>query len=156
MAPSTLTLKVGCPIILLTNLSPATGLANGTRLICKRFTSKVIEATIATGHHKNKCVFIPRITRYSNEADLTMPIHFKRRHFPLRLAFAMTINRSQGQTLSRVGIYLPQSVFAHGQFYTAASRTPLDTDTTIMAVNSKIEGLPDRYTKNVVFQEVLH
>ena len=37
-------------------------------------------------------------------------------------AFAMTINKAQGQTLQRVGIYLDTPCFSHGQLYVAASR----------------------------------
>ena len=36
--------------------------------------------------------------------------------------YAMTINRSQGQTLTKVGIYLLQSVFIHCQLYVTMSR----------------------------------
>ena len=39
-----------------------------------------------------------------------------------RAAFAMTINKAQGQTLQRVGIYLDTPCFSHGQLYVAASR----------------------------------
>ena len=34
----------------------------------------------------------------------------------------MTINKSQGQTLQKVGIFLQNPVFAHGQLYVAISR----------------------------------
>lgn len=85
----------------------------------------MLEAEIATGSQAGRIVLIPRITRYSRQDDPISPVHFRRRQLPIRLAFAMTINRSQGQTLSRVGVFLPTPVFAHGQLYAAASRTPV-------------------------------
>ncbi|XP_078430033.1 uncharacterized protein LOC144702044 [Wolffia australiana] len=55
--------------------------------------------------------------------DATMPLHKLRLKigciYPVRLAFAMTIKKSQGQTLNTVGLYLPNPLFTHGQLYVA-------------------------------------
>ena len=51
-----------------------------------------------------------------------VPIEFKRTQFPIRLAFAMTINKSQGQTLSVCALDLETPCFYHGQLYVTCSR----------------------------------
>ena len=116
-----LNLKVGAPIILIRNLNRAAGLMNGTRLSvtsCLRYT---IQATVLTGTHKGNSVCIPRINLTVSDDD-DLPIKFIRRQFPVKLAFCMTINKSQGQTFSKVGLLLATRPFSHGQVYVALSR----------------------------------
>jgi ATP-dependent exoDNAse (exonuclease V) alpha subunit len=100
---------VGVPIILLRNLSRRQGLCNGTRLKVLGFKSNVIQAQVITGPASGNIVLIPRIDMSSSENLL--PFIMVRHQFPVKLAFAMTINKSQGQTLNKVGLYLPKSVF---------------------------------------------
>jgi ATP-dependent DNA helicase PIF1 len=58
----------------------------------------------------------------SESDDISLPFKFKRKQFPIRLSFAMTINKAHGQTIPHVGIYLPEPVFSHGQLYIALLR----------------------------------
>jgi ATP-dependent DNA helicase PIF1 len=51
---------------------------------------------------------------YHGFRDEMFPFQFKRKQFPIRLSFAMTINKAQGQTIPNVGVYLPKPVFSHG------------------------------------------
>ena len=147
-------MKIGCPIILLRNLDPANGLCNGTRLICKRFDPNVINAEIAVGQHAGVRVLLPRIPLAPSEEDM-FPFKLKRTQFPIRLSFAMTINKAQGQTIPNVGVYLPDSVFSHGQLYVALSRGISRRTTKVLVKPVKEFHQAGIYTSNVVYQEVL-
>lgn len=120
--PHDLILKNGVPVMLLRNLNPAVGLTNGTILIVRRLGQYTIDAEIVTGPRRfqHRIHAIPRITIYVK--DRRLPGKLQRLQFPVVLAFAMTINKSQGQTLSRVGLSLKMQPFSHGQLYVALSR----------------------------------
>jgi hypothetical protein len=150
LPPGELKLKVGVPIILLRNLNPLEGLCNGTRLIVCNLQSKVIDAEIITGSHIGKRVFIPRITLSSSESSL--PFTLKRLQFPVRIAFSITINKAQGQTLKWVGLYLPQPVFSHGQLYVALSRVISYHCIKVLISHGNYQG--DCQTKNIVYNEI--
>jgi ATP-dependent DNA helicase PIF1 len=114
---SYLELKVGTPIMLLRNLD-APRLCNGTRLSVKSLMPHVIEATILIGCANGEDVFIPPIPIIPTD----MPFEFKRLEFPIRLAFVMSINKAQGQSLKVAGINLETPTFSHGQLYVTSSR----------------------------------
>ncbi|XP_025421005.1 uncharacterized protein LOC112691082 [Sipha flava] len=113
-----LILRVGIPIMLLRNLKPPK-LCNRTRLKVKALHRNIVEATILTECAKGETVFVPRIPLILNDH----PFEFKRLQFPLKVCFAMTINKSQDQTLKFAGIDLRENCFSHGQFYVACSLT---------------------------------
>ncbi|XP_050065047.1 ATP-dependent DNA helicase PIF1-like [Aphis gossypii] len=105
LPPHNLQLKVGSVVIMLRNINQPR-LCNGTRLAIKKLLNNVIEATILKGKYKGEDVLIPRIPMIPTD----VPFEFKRLQFPVRLAFAMTINKSQGQSLSVCGINLETHV----------------------------------------------
>nr|GFB97816.1 ATP-dependent DNA helicase PIF1-like [Tanacetum cinerariifolium] len=100
LPPHRLQLKVGPPIILLRNLKLTGSLCNGTRMIVTQLLNKVIEARIITGTRISEKVFLPRISLINR--DLEMPFLFKRKQFPVKLSYAMTINKSQEPRLLKV------------------------------------------------------
>jgi ATP-dependent DNA helicase PIF1 len=146
MPPHRLALKVGVPVILLRNLDTSSALCNGTRLIVRRLARRLIVAEIVGGSHAGTVLNILRITTSSKGNH--WPFTLLRRQFPVQLAFAMTINKAQGQTMGTVGIYLPELVFTHGQLYVALFRATSVGNVSMHCPN-------EESTTNVVYTELL-
>ena len=144
-----LALKRGCPLMLLRNLDPQNGLCNGTRMVLLEIQPRVLHCRILGGDHAGKEVLIPRITIQPSSEDLPIPL--SRRQFPVRLAFAMTINKAQGQSVSHVGLDLQTAVFSHGQLYVALSRCTSPARIKVLFAADK----EDMKTTNIVYQEVI-
>ena len=145
-----LVLKQGAPVMLLRNLQagPNCSLRNGTRMIVKRLMDRTVDCEVAVGTCKGARIFLPRIPMFDRSNKF--PFTLVRRQFPIRVAFAVTINKGQGQENQRVGIYLPEPVFAHGQLYTAFSRGKRAENVSVL-INDNKEG----FTDNIVYKELL-
>ncbi len=119
--PHKLNLFNGAVCTLIRNLNVKEGLGNGTKCIVRHISTFVIEVEIVGGVFDKVKRKIPRIPF---DATAFGTISFVRLQFPLKLAYAMTANRSQGQTfVGRVLVDTTSEAFSHGQVYVAASRT---------------------------------
>ena len=133
--------------MLIQNLSIDEGLGNGTRLLISKMTGNALCCEILTGDKSGEIVFLSRITICSeNDYSFT----FKRRQFPVKLAFAMPINKSQGQTFENISLDLQKDVFSHGQLYVALSRVR-SWNAFKLYFNKEIER---KNIKNYVYQEM--
>ena len=148
LPPARLRLRIGAPVMLLRNLFPQEGLCNGTRMVVTRLGKASIQCRILGGDFHDQIRIIPR-TKLS-AADSGLPYTVSRVQLPVRLCFAMTINKSQGQSFQDVGVDLRESVFTHGQFYVAVSRA---TDVKNCMILTHPES--NERVLNVVFPEVL-
>lgn len=107
--------------MLLRNLCPQEGLCNGTRMVVTTLRTHCIEACLLGGDFDRQLRVLPRVKL--SATDSSLGISLSRKQFPVRLCFAMTINKSQGQSFHTVGLDLRTPVFTHGQFYVGVSRT---------------------------------
>ena len=81
--------------------------------------------------------------------DTALPFDFERTQFPIKPSFCMTINKSQGQTLDFVALWLGDDcVFTHGQLYVALSRVA-SIRNIIIALNNV-----NKLTRNVVYRDI--
>jgi ATP-dependent DNA helicase PIF1 len=94
--------------------------------------NNIIEATILNGKIKGK--------------DVRYVVRVKRLQFPVRFAFAMTINKAQGP-LQVCGLNLENPCFSHGQLYVACSHVGKPSDLFVYT--------PEGKTKNIVYKKAL-
>ncbi len=122
--PYELKLKTNTLAMIMRNVNFSSGLVNGQKCVLHAVNrnSRVIQAELLTEEKPHPIVFVPRINFTATVGKRGNGISFSRVQFPLRTAYSITINKSQGQTLSRIGLDLRSAAFAHGQLYVALSR----------------------------------
>ena len=147
-------LKSGVPLMMLRNVDPSSGLVNGARMtfLSVSGNGRVMYCSIYDENFRTQVtVAIPQISLRPTEKEY--PFEWSRRQFPVRVAFATTINKAQGDSLKKIGVWLKQPVFGHGQFYVAPSRVGAP-DRCTFAIKT-MPGEPFNKTRNVVYKEVL-
>ncbi|XP_076069758.1 uncharacterized protein LOC143041634 [Oratosquilla oratoria] len=131
-----LKLKIGSIVMVIRNIRPPK-LCNGTRIMVTNLQKNIIVGKILSGVYREQ-VLLPL-------ESTNTPVHFKRKQFPVKLSYAMTINKSQGQTFQRCGLLLDTAqCFAHGQLYMACSR--------VTNWNSLIIPMVDENEVNIIFR----
>jgi ATP-dependent DNA helicase PIF1 len=118
MPPFDLEVTAWAPLLCLSNIDLKNGLMNGTKVLCLETAPDAILVRILSEHFFGREVWVFRhdVSKKHNGVTISM------RQFPFQLAFSMSIHKSQGQTLTSVGVWLPKPVFCHGQLYVAVGR----------------------------------
>jgi hypothetical protein len=119
-----LNLKKGAPYLITQNTSSI--LCNGTRVVYHRRVGRCLEVQILSGIHAGEFHYLPRMV--STVVSATLPFTLRRVQFPLMMCWAMTVHKSQGQTLDKVGIFFARPTWAHGLLYVAVSRVRRSAD----------------------------
>ncbi len=145
-------------------LSYIGGHCNGSRYFVKEIGQyRLVLEKLERNGDENDTLILPRIPMTSS-AGTKLPFVLKRLQFPIKPAFALTINRSQSQTFAgKCGIILPRSIWTHGQLYVSFSRCGCPDNIFVWADQSDYEELKNEeqldpmktYTQNIVYHEVI-
>ena len=146
-----LALKIGVPVVLLCYIDQSIGLCNGTRLLIVKLGDYIIEGKIIAGSHVGHQVCIPRIILHGISPK--WPFSLARREYPMKICYALTINKCQGQTLQKVRVYLKGHVFSHSQLYVAVSGVTPQEGLKILIKNE--DGTSGTVTKNIVHKKII-
>ena len=132
--PHALDVWVGASCMLLRNLDPENALQNGSRMTVRNVNSSRRLMSVChahEAHHADAPIFlIPRIVFPFKVGGFD--VQYTRKQFPIRLAYGITIHKSQASTLDRVVIDLRTGIFDHGQLYVALSRVRNRKDVRIL------------------------
>ncbi|XP_074374304.1 uncharacterized protein LOC141714699 [Apium graveolens] len=121
-------------------------------MIVKSCRKNNIECEILCGSHVGTKHLIPRIEMIPSDTD--WPFEVKRVQFLIQIYYSVTINKSQGQSLDTVGLYLPRAAFSYGHIYVSISRVTRPEGLQILIDSD--DGSSTNITNNVVFEEVFY
>uniref|UniRef100_A0A0L8IG06 Uncharacterized protein n=1 Tax=Octopus bimaculoides TaxID=37653 RepID=A0A0L8IG06_OCTBM len=138
------------PHILKLYLDATNGHWNGTQYIIVSFHDHVVETEVASGPYAGSTLLFPKIPHVSQEMEFAFT--FTCKSFPVKPAFALTCNKTQGQLFEQIGIYLPTHFFSHGQLYVALSRVRNKANVINFGCEKWKKTL---ITENCVYKEIL-
>jgi ATP-dependent DNA helicase PIF1 len=121
--PPFVELCIGCQVMVLWNQAPETEIVNGTRGVVVAFQ----EDAVVLKDTKGRRITIPYATMDYHD-ETTSKVFYREeanpgiRFMPLKLAYGVSIHKSQGTTLDAAEINLGESIFEYGQAYTALTR----------------------------------
>ena len=141
-------LKLGCLIFFIRNINFDSGLVNGRKGIVRGISQHVLDIEVLA--EGSPLVKVPRICFEVQVGSRGITFH--RIQYPVKVCYATTINKAQGNTLKLVGLDLRGDVFCHGQLYVAVSRaTSRDNAVCLVQPERLIDGVP--HVHNVTYPE---
>jgi PIF1-like helicase len=143
-----LTLTVGMPVMYMQNTDVSNGLANGAMMVVTRLDSDIVWCLVNSRHGVLETPIIPTEFEFDNNNGY----RFKRTQLPLRVAFAVTIHRSQGGTYNKVGLHSIHQIWYHGGLFVAFTRCTTEAGFTIFA--HVRPGMDRAVVRNVVHPRV--
>ena len=160
LVPDKLFLFVGAEVMILKNIDASKNIVNGRRGVITEFTyvdntNSCSSVTIKLHPLPNKPVEPPYTVIRQKVDTVTFPDGKKISmfQFPIRLAYAVTAHKAQGQTLDRVAVCLDEEAFTHGLFYVALSRVRRMKDLRLFGFSEFKESGPVFHI-NTLIQEI--
>ena len=119
------------------------------RLLLEKLNPKVGDTNIT--------LLLPRIPM--NHKSKHFPYTVSWLQFPIKIAYCLTINRTQWQSASKYGILLPNDVWTHGQIYVAFSRCGNPNNIYVWAEQSQFDAYNSsedkKNVKNIVYEDII-
>jgi hypothetical protein len=151
--PHELKLKINDICILMRAVSKPDKLATNTRVRIFGISTNIVR--VSTLQTTPMYANLPRFV-FKLKMPYGKSFEVNRRQFPLRLAYSLSINRSQGQTLDKVVVDLTQPCFMHGHLNVALSRIRKLSNIAIYVHETNYDQANNMIiTTNVVYPEIL-
>ena len=151
--PHILNLKIGDICILLRHVDNEKGLTSNTRVrIVNINPHRIIIQSLESENPvtASLCRFI-----FYLQLPFKKSLKMERKQFPLRLAYSISINKSQGQEFQKVGLDITVPSFAHGHLYVSLSRIRNYNNIKFFVNDTNlIDNIP--VTDNVVYEEIVN